>query len=181
MIQNLRCILSETLLFTANHIVNAIPSRRFRLWFYRNAMRFEIGPKSCIFLNTWFDTRSGFSMGRGSVINQNCRMDNRGGIQIGDHVAISADVCILTADHDPKLPDFAGRTRRVVIEDYVFIGTRALILPGVTLHRGAIVAAGAIVTKDVPSMAIVAGNPARQIGVRNPALNYTTAYNRLFA
>ena len=60
-------------------------------------------------------------------------------------------------------------------------GTRALILPGVTLHRGAIVAAGAIVTKDVPSMAIVAGNPARQIGVRNPALNYTTAYNRLFA
>ena len=120
-------------------------------------------------------------MGEGSVINQDCRLDNRGGISLGQHVSISAGVCLLTADHDPKAPDFATRERPVRLEDYVFVGTRALILPGVTIRRGAVVAAGAVVTKDVPELTIVAGNPARPIGERHPALRYTTEYSRLFA
>ena len=177
----LRRILSETLLFLTNHVVNAIPSRHFRLWFYRRVMRFEIGRGSCVFLGAWFDTRGGFSMGEGSVINQSCRLDNRGGIALGRHVSISADVCILTADHNPRDPDFVARERKVCIEDYVFVGTRALILPGVTIGRGAMVGAGAVVTRDVPELAIVVGNPAKQIGTRPPNLNYTTEYSRLFA
>ena len=177
----LRRILSELLLYVNNHGISRVPSRRFRLWFYRRIMRCRIGNKSCIFLGAWFDTRGGLTMGEGSVVNQDCRLDTRGGIELGNHVAISAEVCILTADHDPKAHDFMPRERAVRIEDYVFVGTRAMILPGVTIHRGAVVAAGAIVTKDVPPLAVVAGNPARQIATRHPSLKYTTEYTRLFA
>ena len=61
----------------------------------------------------------------------------------------------------------------------MFIGTRALILPGVTLHREVIVAAGAVVRRDLQALTVVGGVPAREIGKRNPDLNYRTAYRRL--
>jgi len=104
-------------------------------------------------------------MGNHSTINEECRLDNRGGITIGDNVSISAQVCILTADHDPGSPTFAGRERAVRIDDHVFIGTRAMILPGVTIGRGAVVAAGAVVTEgtQVPPGSLVMGVPARVV------------------
>jgi maltose O-acetyltransferase len=144
-------------------------------------MRFDIGDHSNIFSGASFDTRGSFRMGNNSVINERCRLDNRGGLSIGQNVSISAETCILTADHDPHDSAFTGRNRPVVIEDYVFIGTRALILPGITIGRGAVVGAGAVVTKSVPPLAIVAGSPAREIGQRNPDLDYQLDYQRFFA
>lgn len=120
-------------------------------------------------------------MGNNSVVNQKCRLDTRGSIFIGNNVSISAEVCILTADHDLRSPAFAGRTKPVTIADFAFVGTRALILPGVSVGRGAAIGAGAVVTRDVPECAIVAGCPAKRIGVRDPsALNYSITYGRLF-
>lgn len=171
----------ELLLYIANRIVAHVPSHYFRLWFYRNMMGFRIGRQSYIFMDAWVDGRHGFAMGNNSVVNQNCRLDTRGGITIGDNVTVSADVCLLTADHDLQDPDFAGRDKPIVIEDYVFIGTRAMVLPGVTLGRGSAVAAGAVVTKSVAAHTIVAGVPARPIGTRNAELRYTLNYDRLFA
>jgi maltose O-acetyltransferase len=146
-------------------------------------MGFSIGAHSYIFMNAWFDTKGkgSFTLGEHSVINQNCRLDNRGAITIGNNVSISAEVCILTADHDLQSPDYFGSERGVSIDDYAFIGTRALILPGVNIGRGAAVGAGAVVTKDVPEYAIVAGCPAKQIGERRvQALKYSLDYCRLF-
>ena len=178
----LRSVRYDGLLFIANRIVSRIPSHSLRLAFYRHIMRFSIGPSSYVFMEAWFDTKGkgSFVMGRNSVINQKCRLDNRGSIIIGDNVAISAEVCILTADHDLQAPDFHGRTSRVSIGDFAFIGTRAMLLPGVTVGRGAAVAAGAIVTRDVQERAIVAGCPAKQIGTRSSAFEYTTTYYRRF-
>ena len=171
-------ILSEIRLFCCNQVVSKIFSRRLRMLFYRKIMGFNLGKKAMIFLNCRFDCARGLTIGSNSVVNNGCRLDSRGGLQIGNNVSISEEVCILTADHDPHTRDFRGRDRPVVIEDFVFIGTRAMILPGVTLHRGAVVAAGAVVTKDVPSFEIVGGVPACSIGTRNRELCYSTEYSR---
>jgi acetyltransferase-like isoleucine patch superfamily enzyme len=176
----LRLARYDALLYLTNRVVARIPSHTLRLWYYRCCWKCEIGPNSFIFMDAWFDTRGSFRMGRNSTINQKCRLDNRGSITIGDNVAISTETCILTADHDPRDDDFGGRARSVQIEDYVFIGTRAMILPGVTLGRGAVVAAGAVVTRSVAPYAIVAGIPAREIGRRQTDLNYNASYCRLF-
>ncbi|MEY2541832.1 MAG: hypothetical protein QOI22_1434 [Verrucomicrobiota bacterium] len=177
----LRRLWFDGLLFVCNRLVANVPSHTVRLAFYRGVMRFDIGDRSNIFSGARFDTRGSFRMGNNSVINERCRLDNRGGLSIGQNVSISAETCILTADHDPHDPAFIGRNRPVVIADYVFVGTRALILPGITIGRGAVVGAGAVVTKSVPPLAIVAGSPARQIGQRNPDLNYQIDYRRFFA
>jgi maltose O-acetyltransferase len=68
-----------------------------------------------------------------------------------------------------------------VIKDYVFIGPRAIILPGVTIGQGAVVAAGAVVTKDIPAKTIVGGVPAAVIGERKiEKLDYKLGRFRLF-
>jgi len=142
-------------------------------------MGFELGDGVAIHLGARFDCARGLRLGVGSVVNENCRLDSRGGISIGDNVSISAETIILTADHDINATDFRGRTRPVVIEDYVFIGTRAMILPGVTLHRGSVVAAGAVVNRDVKALDVVGGVPACSIGTRNSELFYRIEYLRI--
>lgn len=168
-------------LYLTNRVIARVPSHNARLWYYRHFWRCVIGKGSYIFMDAWFDTRGNFRMGRNSTINQKCRLDNRGGITIGDNVSISAEVCILTADHDPQSATFAGRHGPVAIEDYVFIGTRAVILPSVSIGRGAVVAAGAVVTKTVAPFSIVAGVPARPISERRHDLDYCASYRRLFS
>ena len=176
----MRRFLSELRLYLCNHVVASIPSNAFRLLFYRRIMGFELGRGVAIYLGARFYCAKGLSMGENSVLNENCRVDSRGGVFIGKNVAIASESCILTADHDPGTPDFGGRTRPVVVQDFCFIGTRAMILPGVTLKRGAVVAAGAVVTRDVESMTVAAGVPARTLGKRNPQLSYNSSSRRLF-
>lgn len=172
--------LVEGTLYFTNHVLNYIPLHFIRLYFYRVFLQFEIGSGSTIFMGAWFDTIKQFKIGKNSVINQKCRLDNRGSIAIGDNVSISSEVCILTADHDLQSYDLKGRCRPVNIEDYVFIGTRAMILPGVTLGKGSAIAAGAVVTKNVSPFTIVAGVPAKPIGKRQTNLQYHSRYRRLF-
>lgn len=170
----------QAVLYATNHLINKLPCHKLRLWWYRTIWRLSVGHRSYILLGTTFDARGNFMLGNGSVINQNCRMDNRGGITIGDNVSISADVIVLTADHDPNSPTFEGRMRPVTIQDLAFVGTRAMILPGITVGKGGVVAAGSVVTKDVQPFTIVAGVPAKPIGTRATDLNYSLDYGRLF-
>ena len=143
-------------------------------------MKFKLGKQSTILMSCRFDASKTLSIGDYSVINGNCRLDTRGGITIGSCVSISDSVIILSADHDLDDRNFKSRTKEVIIHDYVWIGTRALILPGITIGKGAVIAAGSIVTKDVPPYSVVAGIPARLIKKRKEDLEYKPVYFRKF-
>lgn len=177
---NIRVFVSEFRVYLCNHFISKIPSHSIRLFFYRKAMNFQIGNNSSILLNCTFDTANQMCIGSNTIINSRCRIDNRGEINIGNNVSISQEVVILTADHDMNSPFFEGRTKKVVISDYVWIGTRATILPGVCIGKGAVIAAGAMVTRDVPEYVVVAGVPAKEVGRRNQDLQYSLQYRRLF-
>jgi len=112
------------------------------------------------------------SIGNNNCINHNVLLDGRGTLFIGDNVDIAQDVYIWTAQHDYNDANYKGTTGEVIIEDYVWIASRATILPGVHIHKGAVIASGAVVTKDVPENAIVGGVPAKVIGKRNCSLTY---------
>lgn len=104
------------------------------------------------------------TVGKRCFIQQCCTFFGRGGITIGNDVFIGPKVNLITINHDLD-PDNRNATygRPITIEDKVWIGINATILPGVKIGYGAIVGAGSVVTKDVPAMSIVAGNPAKII------------------
>jgi acetyltransferase-like isoleucine patch superfamily enzyme len=170
----------DALLYLCNFVIASLPSARLRHSFYRSVMQVELGKNAHVFSGLWLDCRRHLQIGENTVINQRCRLDARGGLKIGANVSISPEVHILTADHDIQTPECRGRTLPVEIGDLVFVGSRALILPGVKIGRGAVIAAGAVVTKDVGEFSIVAGVPARLIGERIDQLNYTTRGKRHF-
>lgn len=84
-------------------------------------------------------------------------------ITIGDFVCINDGVIILSASHDVADPSWKHIKKPINIADYVWISTNAIILPGVNIGRGAVIGAGAVVTKNVEAYAIVVGNPAKAI------------------
>lgn len=104
------------------------------------------------------------SIGERCFIQQCCTFFGRGGISIGNDVFIGPKCNLITINHDVS-PDNRSATygRPVVIEDKVWIGINSTILPGVRIGYGAIVGAQSVVTRDVPPMTVVAGNPARII------------------
>ena len=107
-------------------------------------------------------------VGSYSNVNKRSLLDGRGGeLVIGKNVDIAQEVNIWTLEHDYNDPHYLAKGNSVVIDDYVWIASRATILPGVHIGRGAVVAAGAVVTKDVPPMTIVGGVPAKVIGKRD--------------
>jgi maltose O-acetyltransferase len=106
------------------------------------------------------------SIGRNCMINEGCRFDTGSSITIGDRVYIGHEVTVLTTTHDigPHEQRCQGtRTAAVSVGDGSWLGTRALILPGVHIGAGCVVAAGAVVTESVPDDTMVGGVPARPL------------------
>lgn len=93
-------------------------------------------------------------------------------VAIGDHVCINDGVKILTASHDTDSSDWQLVKKPIVIKNYAWIAKCAIILPGVTIGEGTIVAAGSVVTKNTGDYQVVAGNPAKIIKARTKELNY---------
>jgi maltose O-acetyltransferase len=104
------------------------------------------------------------SIGQGSIIAPNVTFGLDNDITLGTNVSISPGAVLYTATHSigfgSRRMSYSTSARAIVVEDGVWIGMQALILPGVTLGRGSVVAAGAVVQQDVPPNTLVAGNPA---------------------
>lgn len=105
-------------------------------------------------------------MGKHVAIDDFVNLYSPAPIVIGTKVAISREAFICTAGHDISKGCRPLTTAPITICDGVWIGARAFVLPGVTIGEGAIVAACAVVTKDVPPWTVVAGNPARVVKIR---------------
>jgi len=161
--------------YVLNRIIAFVPS-----WFIRRSyMKFlgaEIGNHSRIDMGVYFkDIRKNLKIGDYVHINQDSIFLCSGGIEIGNNVSISYRVGLFSDEHDIQSSDFAYISSKIKIEDYVWIAANATILSGkngITIGKGAVVCAGAIVTKNVEPFSIVAGVPAKVIGKRKENLEY---------
>jgi acetyltransferase-like isoleucine patch superfamily enzyme len=120
-------------------------------------------------------------IGDNCVINKSVLLDGRGGkLIIGNNVDIGQETNIWTLEHDVNDDYHQSSGADVIIEDFVWIASRVTILPGVTIGKGAILACNSVVTKNVGSMQIVGGIPAKQIGIRKSNLKYILRHKPWF-
>ncbi len=126
---------------------------------------------STIHIGANFFNPGNISVGHDTIIGDRCFLDGRAPLTIGNHVGIASQVLIYNDEHDINSLDYGNSFGPVTIEDYVFIGPRAIILPNTKIGKGAVVAAGAVVTKDIPEFEIWGGVPAKKISdrkIKNP-------------
>ena len=107
------------------------------------------------------------TVGAGSVINRGVYLDNRVGVHIGRHVSVAHDVKLYSLGHAIHDDLFAAKGRPVRIDDHAVLFAGAMVMPGVHIGEGAVVLAGAVVTRDVPPLRVVGGNPAQDLGPRD--------------
>jgi maltose O-acetyltransferase len=185
-------------------ITGCIPSHILRLFLYRYFFRVRIGKDSSIHWLCRFNQPTGVSIGNNTIIGNDAFLDGRfkrdwngkkpnifgyvreflhpetRPLSIGNNVSIAGEVRIFTMQHDIDDPDFSEVSGPVKIEDYVVIGTRVTILPGITIGKGAVIASGAVVTHSVDPYTVVGGVPAHFIRNREKNLRYTLKFARLF-
>jgi maltose O-acetyltransferase len=149
------------------------PGWQFAYWLRRKIAAhifLKCGEDIIIKSRAYFGTGSSLIIGHRSQLGENLKAE--GDLNLGDDVVMGPDVVMLSSSHafdrlDLPINQQGARPRRpIVIGNDVWIGTRVIILPGIKIGDHAIVGAGSVVTKDVPALAIVAGNPAKFIRSR---------------
>ncbi len=178
---NLRLLAGGILALLYNSCIGNFPLRGVRRLYLRKWLG-SLGSGTGVQMGCRFLNGRKVHLGDRNVINFGCLLDGRKfRIRTGSDVSIGPEASILTLGHDPQSPEFADRGGDVVIGDRVWIGYRAIILPGVTIGEGAVVGAGAVVTRNVEPFWIVAGNPAQKIGVRTQQLDYRLDYDPILS
>jgi acetyltransferase-like isoleucine patch superfamily enzyme len=162
-----------------NHLFGRVPLYWFRHLVVRHLYGLRMGRsnlhRAVTLLSPWL-----IRIGDNVNIQMGCFLDGRGGLTIGNNVDVTPGVRILTEQHDIDSPDYATVKKPVVIQDNVVIGGWAMILPGVTVGEGAVIASGAVVVKNVDPYTLVAGNPAVKKRDRARDVRYRLDYRRPF-
>lgn len=165
-----KCVYYSIVLF-GNTIVNKIPSRHIRKWFYQ-LLGAKIGKKTVICRRADILYPKGLSISNNVAIGWFVDLDARGGINIDHDTNISSHTIFITGSHDIDDPKFTASFKPINIGHHCWIGTGAVVLQGVTIGNGAVIAAGAVVTKDVPANEVWGGVPAKFIRKRNGKYDY---------
>lgn len=152
------------------------PSIRFRIWCLKR-MKMTINGNAIFYEGFHIRCPQKIVIGDGASIGPRVLLDGRCGLVLGKSVTIGYDAIIWTLNHDYNDINFSGKGAPVFVGDFVWICSRAIILPGVKIGEGAVIASGAIVTHDVDPYTIVAGIPAKVIGKREQK-EYNYGYNR---
>ena len=148
-----------------NCFMNNFPGMGFRRA-YLKSIGMKIGKQCKVYEGFHIRYPMGITVEDGASIGPHVLLDGRAGLHIGKSATLAYEAVIWTLNHDYNDVNFAGKGARVEVGDYAWICSRAIILPGVKIGKGAVVASGAVVTKDVGDYEIVGGVPARVIGHR---------------
>lgn len=149
-------------------------SNRLRMWVYRKVLKLKIGENSILWVGNKINAPEELTIGRNTIIGPNNVFLSRGGVEIGNNVNISGFCFFISQGHALSGSDFTKtKLKKIQIKDRAWIATNSTIMPGVTIEEGGVVGAGSVVTKNVEPWNIVAGNPARVIGVREIDENYS--------
>jgi acetyltransferase-like isoleucine patch superfamily enzyme len=172
-----RVLAGSILAYGYNRFVTRVPSCNLRRLFLSGYLG-ELGLNTSVQMGTRFLNARKVHLGPRNVVNFDCLFDGRiHEIRTGSDVSIGPEAAILTLGHDPRADDFRDAGGPVLIGNRVWIGYRALILPGVTIGDGAVIGAGSVVTRNVDPYAIMAGSPARKVGDRPRSLGYNLDYD----
>ena len=162
-----------------NEIVINIPCWSLRRSILK-CMGLKIGNNSRIGIGTKIVNPKGITIGDRTTINENCHLDGRGGLYIGNDVSISIYTKILTASHRANSDTFEYYENSVVIEDNVWTGCNAIILDGSQIEKFSIIGAGCVFKGNTEEADIVVGNPAQAIKKRNLNTAYKLMYSPYF-
>ena len=158
-------------------VLELLPQFLRRIFFHLIFRR--LGTGGLIDYKTFFRYPHKMSIGDHSYINHGCCFygSSLDGVEIviGNDVALGPHVKIFTATHDYSTYDLKDVAASVTVEDNAWVGGGTIILPGVTIGKGAIIGAGSVVTKDVPPFSVAVGNPAKVVRERVMGAQEATA------
>ena len=159
-----------------NHWITNFPSFQVRKLYICKVLGIPIGIDSFIHMGCFFEGENTV-IGDNCGVGRNCYLGGRGGkLTIKNNVSVTAQTYIFCSTHLKNSPTFECVYEDITIEDNVWIGARAMILPGVRIGEGAILGATSTATKDIPEYSIYAGSPAKEIGKRSKNLRYKLKY-----
>ncbi|VAW52097.1 hypothetical protein MNBD_GAMMA05-629 [hydrothermal vent metagenome] len=163
-----------------NHIFNKVPSYAFRNFVAKHIYGLKLGKSSNIHFGVTLLSPWRIKIGDNCNVQMHCLLDGRGNLIIHNNVDITLGVKIFTEQHNINSANYDTVKKEVVLHDNVVIGSYSLILPGVTVSEGAVIAAGSVVPKDIPEYVMAAGNPAIVKSDRNKEINYKLNFRRPF-
>lgn len=162
-----------------NFWITNFPIHFVRILYLKYILRIKIGKRTFIHMGCFFEGNNTI-IGDNNVIGRWCFFGGGGTITVGNNVSITSKTYIFSSTHDVNSPSFAMKYTDVVIEDYVWIGANAMVMPGVKIEKGAMLAAMSTATKNIPPYTIFGGTPAKEIAKRSSELNYSLNYSPYF-
>ena len=152
--------------------IGRVPFRSFRMFIYKHIFQMNIGKKVMIFKGLEIRGGTKITIGDNTIIGDDCLLDGRGGLSIGKNVNFSSKASVYTEQHLVNDSNFKSEKKPVVIGDRAWISSNSVVLPGVNVREGAILACGGVATKDLNAFTIYGGVPAKAISERNKNISY---------